>query len=86
MLDGREVPQYLTLGIVTTQQAEKIKALSGVDATGFDFALEKPAVLHVQDKHGLGSGDGNPVTVDHCAHLPEVLASPDEIVEAGAAR
>lgn len=86
VLDGREVPQYRTLGLVTSQQAEKIKALTGVDAAGFDFVLEKPAVEHVSRKHGALSGDANPITTAHYGHLPEVLSAPDEIVEAGTAR
>ncbi|MBN8766492.1 MAG: hypothetical protein ABT22_08440 [Thiobacillus sp. SCN 64-317] len=86
VLDGREVPQYRTLGLVTSQQAEKIKALTGVDAAGFDFALEKPAVLHIANKHGNLSGDVNPVTSAHYGHLPEVFSTPDEIIEAGTAK
>lgn len=83
VLDGREVPQYRTLGLVTSQQAAKIKALTGVDVSGFDFVLEKPAILHIRDKHGPGSGEGNPVMPSHYAHFPEILGTPDEIVHAG---
>ena len=87
---GLEIPPYRTMGLLTGADAERVKALAGMDVDSFDYALDPSAVRHVQRGHGnqgAESGRGQvAVTADDYAMLPELLNAPDEISDAGVSR
>lgn len=46
------VDPMLTLGLATRAQIDRLEALTGLDVTGFDFALDGPGIRHAINKHG----------------------------------
>lgn len=90
ILEGRahlEIPPYRTLGLATRAQVATIAQLKGMDVGGFDFALDRSAVGHVQLKHGNPGTEAArgqfPVTATDYARLPQMLNTPDAIEDAG---
>lgn len=52
-LNKSEVAPYFTLGLLTSTQQQTIeKLLDGKVISGFDFALDSSAILHVLEEHG----------------------------------
>ena len=78
-----DLPPYRTLGLLTSDQAAQVQAATGTDVGLFDFALDAPAVLHVQEKHGNADTEARrgqvAVTADDYALLPQLLNAPDSI-------
>lgn len=72
-----------TLGLVTRQQAEEVRRLSGVDATLFDITLDRDAVIHALDRHGTESVERTrgqrALTAADFARLPEIVEAPDQV-------
>ncbi|PIQ25407.1 phage head protein [bacterium (Candidatus Blackallbacteria) CG13_big_fil_rev_8_21_14_2_50_49_14] len=66
--------------------------MKNVDIKGFDFALNKSALNHIRDRHGVAGQDvvgemvnsQKPVEPDDFKIIPEVLNSPDIIENRGA--
>lgn len=78
---------YLTLGLLTVDDAENVKIKTKTDVDLFDYALDRNAVMHVRAEHGdaaieLRRGQRG-VTEDDYARLPDVLSKPDSITDAG---
>jgi len=87
---GRPVSQYLTLGLLTSNDVRSVMELKSVDAAGFDFALERPAVMHTYKQHGdikveVSRGQ-RAVTAEDYKKLPEILSTPDSIEDSGVSR
>jgi hypothetical protein len=79
-----DVPPYRTLGLATSKQVKEINALvPKTDVSGFDFALDRSAVLHIQAHHGTAATETPrgqfPVMAADYALLPQVLNAPDSI-------
>lgn len=72
-----------TLGLVTSQQIDQLLALTGVDVTGFDFAIDAPAIRHVFNKHGDPASEARrgqrAVTVDDFIRLLQILRDPEVV-------
>ncbi len=90
ILDGRahlEIPPYVTLGLATSEQVATIAAATGVDVTGFDYAVDRSTVGHVQRKHGTPDAEAArgqvAVTATDYALLPALLNAPDWIEGGG---
>ncbi len=79
--------EYITLGLLTAAQAARVQALKSVDVARFDFALDAPAVQHVQRKHGNQAVEAprgqRAVVASDYARLPAVINAPDMIEDAG---
>lgn len=92
IIEGRthlEIPPYRTIGLLTTEDAAKVKELIGHEVEGFDFAIDQSGVRHVDSRHGPGAGDTEnqrPVVAGDYAHLPAVLNAPDVVEYAGVAK
>lgn len=90
ILEGRndlDVPPYRTLGLATSKQVAEISDITGTDVAGFDFAVDRSTIGHVQRKHGADATEvarGQvPVTAEDYARLPSLLSMPDWIQGAG---
>ena len=75
----------LDLGVTTI--ADRIKADTGIDVAGFTHVLDRSGVRHAIKQHGDPKREAArgqlPVTEADFALLPEVLANPDTIENAG---
>ncbi|KAF5057826.1 Phage Mu protein F like protein [anaerobic digester metagenome] len=89
IIDGRaelDIPQYKTLGLLTNSDAETVRDLTGHAVTGFDFALDRSAIGHVQRKHGGASESARgqiPVVASDYEVLAQILNSPDRVEHGG---
>jgi hypothetical protein len=90
ILEGREaldVSAYQTLGLATTDQVATIKDAINADVAGFDYALDRSTVRHVDSAHGDPKIEANrgqrAVIASDYAHLPLLLNAPDAIEAAG---
>lgn len=86
VLDGRthlDIPEYQALGLLTGLDVQKVRDLTGRNVTGFDYALDRYAPLHVRRKHSdqrVEGGRGQRVvSVEDYARIPAVLNEPDVI-------
>lgn len=81
------VPQYRTLGLLTTAQAGQINTLTGLNVSGFDVAVDAHAVRHIQSRHGNDVTEAargqRAITPADYARLPQVINEPDLIEDAG---
>ncbi|MHB1183387.1 MAG: PBECR3 domain-containing polyvalent protein [Desulfobulbia bacterium] len=84
---GREVGPYRTMGLLTGADAGKVAELKGLDAAGYDYALDASAVGHIRRKHGDVAGEGSrgqrAVTAEDYAGLPGMLNDPDRVEDGG---
>lgn len=81
--DMRPLPPVRTMGLVPPSQAERIRALTDIDVTGYDFTLDRSGAGHVKGEHGPGNEVNKrqrPVLAEDFARLPAILSSPDRIV------
>ena len=73
-----------TMGLVPKAQIERLRTLTGVDVTGFDFALDAPAIRHVFNKHGNAASEARRgqrgITVDDFALLLQMLDDPEVVI------
>ncbi len=88
ILDGRaglEIPPYRTLGLLTADDARRVRKATGIDARLYDYAVDPSAVLHVRRIHGSDAAEAErgqrAVTADDYAVLPELLNAPDAVKE-----
>lgn len=49
---GHPTAPYRTLGLVTTDQVKSIRALTGVDVSGYDYSIDSAGVKHIGEAHG----------------------------------
>lgn len=72
-----------TLGLVNSQVVAQIRDVTGVDVTGYDFAIDAPAVRHVFNSHGDPAREARQgqraVTVEDFVRLLQILDNPDSI-------
>ncbi len=85
-----DIPQYKTLGLLTSKDAETVKKIIGLEAGGYDFALDRYAPAHIHRHHGDDAlerkrGQRGVVPGDY-AKLPHLLNAPDNVIGAGATR
>lgn len=92
ILEGRtnlEIQPYRTMGLLTESDVAQVKALKKVEVGGYDYALDKSGVNHIQSGHGedgeLLRGQSI-VTADDYARLPGLLNAPDAVEDAGLAK
>ncbi len=88
LTDGAaKVPQYRTLGLVTSAQAGRINTLTGLNVSGFDVAMDAHAVRHIHKRHGSEKTEAahgqRAVTAEDYARLPAVIDAPDNIEDVG---
>ncbi len=85
-----DIPPYRTLGLLTSDQAGLVRDLTNIDASGFDFALDRSSILHVRGQHGDGDAEQRrgqrAVTADDYAQLPMILSEPDTVEFGGQSR
>lgn len=81
------IQPYRTLGLATNSQILAIQAAKGIDAKGFDFAIDKDAVRHIQSSHGSAAVEARrgqrAVTPDDYARLPSLLNNTRDFRDAG---
>lgn len=81
-----EVQQYRTLGLATSKDSAKIKDLTGIEADGFDWAIDRDAVRHIHRVHG-GAREtlrGQLAVIpDDYAKITSILDFPDAVEAAG---
>lgn len=82
-LENVEVPELKTLGLVTSQDMQRI-AVAGLELDkGFDWVLDRSAVGHIFRRHGFDSTEGKQgrrgVTADDYANLGAVLNNYAEV-------
>lgn len=90
ILEEREhldIPPYRTLGLLTGQDADRIKELTGAGVERFDYALDPSAVRHIESHHGKAATEETrgprPVEAADYARLPALLNNPDRVQDAG---
>jgi hypothetical protein len=90
VLEGRQqAAPYRTLGLLTAEDARLINTATNATVEGFDYALDRFAVHHVQGAHGIGGesrATQRPVTAADYAMLPRLLNDGAEPQSAGRAR
>jgi hypothetical protein len=88
IVDGQPNPApYHTLGLVTSAQGARMRAAFGIEADGFDFALDQYAPKHILKQHGdsaaeMARGQRAVETADYL-RLPELLNAPDAMRATG---
>lgn len=90
ILEGRtalEIPPYRTMGLLTADDALQVAKAKAVEVAGFDYALDKSAVLHVMGEHGNPKTETSrgqrAVTAGDYARLPQLLNEGGEFEDAG---
>ena len=68
--------------IFGTVKGARYSAAAGQNVEGWQFAANAQFLRHVQSKHGIGSGDRNPVRPDDLQHLP-VIAHEGTVTRGG---
>jgi hypothetical protein len=86
-LDGRDVPPYRTMGLLTSADAKTVGGLTGARVDLFDYAIDQYAPRHILTGHGdakseLARGQRE-VRVEDYALLPEMLNKPDLVEDGG---
>lgn len=85
--DLPDLPPLRTLGLVRSDQAERIEQLTGIPAQGYDFSFDVSAVGHVIRRHGDEAVEARQgqraVTAADFARLPQILSRPDSLTLAG---
>jgi len=86
VLSGRtnvEIKPYMTLGLLTTSDAAKVKELIGVDVERFDYAMSPSAIRHIERGHGDAASEAGrgqrAVTAGDFENLPAMLNAPDSV-------
>jgi hypothetical protein len=78
-----------TLGLVRSDQAAKVRAVTGVDVQRFDFSIDPNGIGHVRKEHGnprIEARRGQrAITADDYALLPQLLSEADRIEDGGTA-
>ena len=87
-VEGTPTP-LRTLGLLTRGQTAEVRAATGVDADGFDFALAPAGVRHAFNRHGDARIEATrgqrALTAADFARLPEILNAPDVVAYEGPA-
>jgi hypothetical protein len=90
ILEGRnplEIPPYKTMGLLTSADVRQVEQLKGLELAGYDYALDKSTVEHVQKKHGDPKVEEKrgqrAVTAQDYARLPDLLNTPDSVEDGG---
>lgn len=91
MVRDNQVPagekRAVRFAAVSDQEAEQIKAATGLDVAGYKHTIDSFAIRHTYQKHGnakLEALRGQlPVTREDILRIPEIVASPDEITSLG---
>jgi len=76
----------LTLGMLTADDVERVRAELGLDVDGYDFTVTRDAILHVERDHGPGSEripGHRGVSAEDLALLPAIVATPDLVTREG---
>lgn len=72
-----------TMGLITSQQIDQMRAVTGVDVSGFDFAIDASAIRHIFNKHGDPASEARrgqrAVTVDDFIRLLQILTDPEVV-------
>lgn len=80
--DRRADVEFKTLGMVSTEDADRIAQLVGRQVGGYDFSVARSDVSHVERRHGPGAektpGQRGVRPVDY-EKLPAILEEPDEV-------
>lgn len=81
---------YLTLGLLTVADAAMVESLTKANVELFDYSLDTSSIRHVKDVHGDAKTEvmrgQRAVTPADYARLPELLNSPDSVLNAGVSR
>jgi len=84
VIDGRAVEHmqpYRTMGLLTSDQAQRVQRLLGQAVDGFDFALDRSAVKHISESHGRAASEAlrgqRAVTAEDYARLPSLVDGGD---------
>jgi hypothetical protein len=77
----------LNLGNVTQQHAELIFSKTGININGYKLIIDNYAIKHTLLSHGSISKESKrgqiAVTIDDFKLIPEVINSPDNIIDGG---
>lgn len=71
---------------VSPDTAAKIKEATGRDVTGYKHFIDHDALVHIDKQHGVGKEDQEnhePVTKDDIEKIPQIVASPDQVMHGG---
>jgi hypothetical protein len=71
---------------VSPETAAKIKAATGIDASGHSHFIDHDAVRHIDRNHGVGNErqpGHEPVTKEDIAKIPDIVANPDSVTAGG---
>ncbi len=81
--DMRPLSPVRTMGLVKSDDASQIKALTDADVTGYDYVFDVDAIKHIVSKHTddrIEAASGQrAVTAADFARLPLILSRPDAI-------
>jgi len=89
VIEGRtelDIPPYLTMGLLTADDAAAVQAAKGTAVAGYDYAVDSSAVRHIQAKHGSAAEElrgQKPVAAGDFARVPLIVNDPDTIEDAG---
>ncbi len=76
--------EKVSLGVVSTQNAEQIKRETGIDTSGFSVAIEARQMEHILKRHGeSGTGDASMASDEDIARIEYALNNPDRITKSG---
>lgn len=79
--DMAPLPPVQTLGRVGSDQVAEIAKLGGGAVDGFDFVIDAELTAHIKNRHGPATKEPVPIEPDDFALLPQILSSPDAVVE-----
>ena len=76
-----------SLGKVSTEIANIVKQVTGMDISGYDCIIDNFAVKHTLLQHGNAAKEEKhgqiPVTIDYFEKIPDVIKNPDCISDGG---
>jgi SPP1 gp7 family putative phage head morphogenesis protein len=72
-----------SLGLLTAAERDQVRALTGTDPRGFDFTVDRDAIIHIRNRHSdaalEASRNQRPVEPADYRLLAELLISPDTV-------
>lgn len=81
-LRGEDLEKKLYFGMVSEELAERVRTITGVDISNYNFTLRASEIRKIIGKHGAGN-EQDPtqrgIEIDDFAQLPDILTDPDDI-------
>lgn len=85
ILAGERTSDIRTFGLLTSEQAAKVQAITGLDVTGYDLSMDYSSVGHVNSKHGEGGEElkrgQRPVRAEDYGLLPALINAAGQELE-----